>query len=89
MVILIACGLFLFTYHYTEFHAFGFLLIMLASFLSGLRWTITQLITQKHELGKVKRVFVFIQCTNALATRLPLDDIVAGRAACGPRKGSP
>jgi len=28
-----------------------FFLVMLASFLSGLRWTITQLITQKHELG--------------------------------------
>ena len=55
VVSLIACGLFLFTYHYTEFHAFGFGLIMIASFLSGLRWTITQLITQKHELGKVKR----------------------------------
>jgi hypothetical protein len=27
---------------------------MFASFLSGLRWTITQLVTQKHELGKVK-----------------------------------
>ncbi|UJR27562.1 hypothetical protein I4U23_008844 [Adineta vaga] len=51
VVVLIACGLFLFTYHYTEFHAFGFLLVMVASFLSGLRWTITQLITQKHELG--------------------------------------
>ena len=25
---------------------------MSASFLSGLRWTITQLVTQKHELGK-------------------------------------
>jgi len=51
VVILIACGLFLFTYHYTEFNALGFFLVMLASFLSGLRWTITQLITQKHELG--------------------------------------
>ena len=54
LLFLIASGLFLFTYHYTEFHALGFSLIMVASFLSGLRWTITQLITQKHELGKVQ-----------------------------------
>ena len=61
VVSLIAFGLFLFTYHYTEFHAFGFGLIMIASFLSGLRWTITQLITQKHELGKVKNENVFFE----------------------------
>lgn len=57
MVALIASGLFLFTYHYTDFDALGFFLIMFASFLSGLRWTITQLITQKHELGTVEVLF--------------------------------
>ena len=56
VVTLIASGLFLFTYHYTEFDALGFSLIMTASFLSGLRWTITQLITQKHELGRSDNV---------------------------------
>ena len=47
----IAFGLFLFTFHSTQFHLFGFLLVMIASFHSGLRWTLAQTVTQKHELG--------------------------------------
>lgn len=47
----IAFGLFLFTYHSTEFHLFGFILVMIASFTAGLRWTLAQTVTQKHELG--------------------------------------
>lgn len=41
----------MFTYHSTEFHLFGFILIMFASFSSGLRWTLAQMVTQKHEIG--------------------------------------
>ncbi|KAK7066463.1 hypothetical protein SK128_010420 [Halocaridina rubra] len=51
LVVLIAGGLFLFTYKYTQFNLFGFLLVILASLLSGLRWTLSQLVMQKSELG--------------------------------------
>lgn len=47
----ISVGLFLFTYELTEFNTFGFVLVMVAAFTSGLRWTLAQSITQKHELG--------------------------------------
>ncbi|KAG0719790.1 Solute carrier family 35 member C2 [Chionoecetes opilio] len=51
LVVLIAGGLFLFTYKYTQFNLFGFLLVIIASLLSGLRWTLSQLVMQKSELG--------------------------------------
>jgi len=47
----ISTGLFFFTYHSTEFHLVGFVLVMIASFSAGLRWTLTQTVTQKKELG--------------------------------------
>ncbi|CAL8112898.1 unnamed protein product [Orchesella dallaii] len=48
---MISGGLFMFTYQSTQFELRGFLLIMAASFLSGLRWTMCQLIVQKSTLG--------------------------------------
>ncbi|XP_064096958.1 solute carrier family 35 member C2-like isoform X1 [Macrobrachium nipponense] len=51
LVVLIAGGLFLFTYKYTQFNLFGFILVLIASSLSGLRWTLSQLVMQKSELG--------------------------------------
>ncbi|KAK3870860.1 hypothetical protein Pcinc_023955 [Petrolisthes cinctipes] len=51
LVVLIAGGLFLFTYKYTQFNLFGFILVIIASLLSGLRWTLSQLVMQKAELG--------------------------------------
>ncbi|XP_014781984.1 solute carrier family 35 member C2 [Octopus bimaculoides] len=51
VVLFISGGLFLFTYHSTEFNLIGFILVMTATFLSGLRWTLTQLVVQKEGLG--------------------------------------
>ncbi|PVD21368.1 hypothetical protein C0Q70_19541 [Pomacea canaliculata] len=51
VVLFIAGGLFMFTYHSTEFNLEGFLMVLAASVLSGLRWTLAQMILQKHELG--------------------------------------
>ncbi|XP_071518635.1 solute carrier family 35 member C2-like isoform X3 [Panulirus ornatus] len=51
LVVLITGGLFLFTYKYTQFNLFGFILVITASLLSGLRWTLSQLVMQKAELG--------------------------------------
>ncbi|NXJ89711.1 S35C2 protein, partial [Corythaixoides concolor] len=51
VVLLIAGGLFMFTYKSTQFNAHGFVLVLCASFLGGIRWTLTQILMQKAELG--------------------------------------
>ncbi|XP_054029618.1 solute carrier family 35 member C2 isoform X2 [Dryobates pubescens] len=51
VVLLIAAGLFMFTYKSTQFSTQGFVLVLCASFLGGIRWTLTQLLMQKAELG--------------------------------------
>ncbi|PAA74328.1 hypothetical protein BOX15_Mlig019756g1 [Macrostomum lignano] len=51
VVLLISTGLLLFTYKSTQFHTGGFLLVLLASFVSGARWTAAQVATQRAELG--------------------------------------
>ncbi|PSN57901.1 hypothetical protein C0J52_00210 [Blattella germanica] len=48
---MISGGLFLFTYKATEFNFMGFILVLTASFTSGLRWTLAQLVMQKSKLG--------------------------------------
>jgi len=51
IVALISGGLAMFTYKSTQFHLQGFLLVLAASFLSGVRWSMAQLIIQKSKLG--------------------------------------
>ncbi|XP_063152847.1 solute carrier family 35 member C2 isoform X1 [Candoia aspera] len=51
VVLLVAGGLFLFTYKSTQFDTEGFALVLGASFLGGVRWTRTQILLQKDELG--------------------------------------
>ncbi|KAG1701695.1 Solute carrier family 35 member C2 [Nymphon striatum] len=51
IVLLIAGGLFMFTFHSTQFNLEGFILVMLAALTSGLRWTLAQLVMQKNEIG--------------------------------------
>lgn len=51
VVLLIAVGLFMFTYQSTQFNMEGFLLVLSASFLAGLRWTLAQLVMQRKEVG--------------------------------------
>uniref|UniRef100_A0A3Q4HZW5 Collagen alpha-1(XIV) chain-like n=1 Tax=Neolamprologus brichardi TaxID=32507 RepID=A0A3Q4HZW5_NEOBR len=53
VVLLISCGLFMFTFESTQFNLEGFILVLLASFIGGIRWTLTQVLTQKAELGKL------------------------------------
>lgn len=47
----IAIGLFMFTYESTQFHPFGFCLVLTASFISGLRWTLNQIVLQRKDIG--------------------------------------
>lgn len=51
VVLLIASGLFMFTLKSTQFNLEGFLMVLLASFIGGIRWTLTQVLMQKAELG--------------------------------------
>lgn len=51
VVILIASGLFMFTLKSTQFNMEGFIMVLLASFIGGIRWTLTQVLMQKAELG--------------------------------------
>ncbi|RZF33713.1 hypothetical protein LSTR_LSTR007741 [Laodelphax striatellus] len=50
IVAMIAIGLFMFTYKATQFDLFGFVMVLFASFSSGLRWTSAQFIMQRSEL---------------------------------------
>ncbi|XP_014391849.1 PREDICTED: solute carrier family 35 member C2 isoform X5 [Myotis brandtii] len=51
VVLLIAGGLFMFTYKSTQFNMEGFALVLGASFIGGIRWTLTQILLQKADLG--------------------------------------
>ena len=51
IVILISLGLFMFTFKYTFFNLSGFVLVISASLLSGIRWNTAQLLVQKSQLG--------------------------------------
>ncbi|XP_017881367.1 solute carrier family 35 member C2-like isoform X1 [Ceratina calcarata] len=51
IVVMISVGLFMFTYKSTQFEIFGFVICLLASFSSGIRWTMSQLIMQKSKFG--------------------------------------
>lgn len=52
VVLLISGGLFMFTFESTQFNLEGFVMVLLASFLGGIRWTLTQVLMQKSELGE-------------------------------------
>lgn len=52
VVLLIAGGLFMFTFESTQFNLEGFIMVLLASFIGGIRWTLTQVLMQKAELGE-------------------------------------
>jgi len=51
IVVLISVGLIMFTFKSTTFSMVGFLLALSGSFLSGARWTFSQLIMQKSAIG--------------------------------------
>lgn len=51
IVLMISVGLIMFTYKSTDFVMVGFLMVLSASFLSGIRWTVSQLIMQRAQYG--------------------------------------
>jgi len=50
VILLISSGLFMFVFKSSQFDLEGFLLVLGASFLGGLRWTMSQILTQKQDL---------------------------------------
>ncbi|XP_015376748.1 PREDICTED: solute carrier family 35 member C2-like [Diuraphis noxia] len=51
IVFSISGGLFLFTFKTTDFSILGFVLLLTASFASGFRWTLSQFVMQKADMG--------------------------------------
>lgn len=79
VVALIAGGLLLFTYESTQFNGVGFFVAMLASFVSGIRWTTVQLVMQKESLGLKNPVDTIYHLQPVMAlSLLPLCFIIEG-----------
>lgn len=51
IVFCISLGLFLFVFKSTQFNLEGFVLVLIAAFLGGARWTLSQILCQKSEIG--------------------------------------
>ena len=63
VVCLIAGGLFLFVYESSQFNLEGFFLVLSASFIGGIRWTFSQILAQKKELGDdLFNFYIFNDC---------------------------
>ncbi len=60
VVILIVTGLLMFTYKSTAFNLEGFILVLSASVITGLRWSCAQITIQKEQLGVVCGVSVCV-----------------------------
>ncbi|CAI8051321.1 Solute carrier family 35 member C2 [Geodia barretti] len=79
VVVLIVTGLFMFTFQSTTFDLEGFILVLLASVITGVRWTTAQLAIQKEELGLSNPVdTVFHLQPVMILTLLPLAILVDG-----------
>lgn len=79
VVALISSGLFLFTFESTQFNTLGFCLVLGASVLSGIRWTLSQCLTQRKDYGLSNPIdMIFHIQPWMFVTLLPLAIIVEG-----------
>ncbi|XP_063677702.1 solute carrier family 35 member C2-like isoform X1 [Bolinopsis microptera] len=79
VIALIAFGLFLFTYKSTSFNLFGFILVMAASAVGGLRWVLAQILLQRDSLGLTSTLeFVYYVEPVMAASILPLSLVMEG-----------
>ncbi|XP_063152848.1 solute carrier family 35 member C2 isoform X2 [Candoia aspera] len=87
VVLLVAGGLFLFTYKSTQFDTEGFALVLGASFLGGVRWTRTQILLQKDELGLQNPIDTMFHLQPAMFLSLfPLFAVFEGSLHSDPRR---
>ncbi|XP_011495726.1 PREDICTED: solute carrier family 35 member C2 [Ceratosolen solmsi marchali] len=79
IVFMISSGLVMFTYKSTDFNLLGFVLCLLASFTSGIRWTMAQLIMQKSKLGLKNPVdMIYYMQPWMLMSIFPISIVVEG-----------
>lgn len=79
VIALVFIGLFLFTFHSSTFQVEGFVLVIGASVLAGLRWSVAQLVLQKEELGLHNPVNTVFHLQPAMIlTLLPLAIFIDG-----------
>ncbi|XP_066154952.1 solute carrier family 35 member C2 [Euwallacea fornicatus] len=72
IVLMITTGLILFTYKSTQFNFVGFILLLIASISSGLRWTCIQLLLQKSKMGMTNPIdMIYHMQPWMVATLLP------------------
>ena len=69
---------------YAEFHLFGFLMVLAAAMISGVRWTFAQTVMQKSQLGLENPVdFMFHIQPVMLLTLVPFLGALEGERATG------
>ncbi|KAI6648092.1 Solute carrier family 35 member C2-like [Oopsacas minuta] len=79
IVLLICVGLFMFTFKYTFFNITGFILVISASVLSGIRWNTAQLLLQKSQLGLENPIDILYHVTPVISLCLfPLAVVFEG-----------
>ncbi|ENN72230.1 hypothetical protein YQE_11093, partial [Dendroctonus ponderosae] len=84
IVLMITAGLILFTYKSTQFNFFGFILLLIASISSGLRWTCMQLLLQKSKLGMKNPVdMIYYMQPWMIAAVLPIALCMEGTESFG------
>ncbi|XP_065913916.1 solute carrier family 35 member C2-like [Dysidea avara] len=80
VIVLIMGGLFMFTYESTQFDIEGFILVIAASVITGIRWTSAQMLLQKQELGLNNPInTVYHLQPVMILTLLPLAFLIDGR----------
>lgn len=67
VVLVICVGLFLFTFKYTFFNMTGFILVVSASVLSGVRWNTAQLLVQRSQLGLENPIDILYHVTPVIS----------------------
>ena len=83
IVLLISAGLIMFTFKSTTFSMAGFLLALSGSFLSGARWTFSQLIMQKSAIGLEHPIDLIYHIQPLMIlTLLPIAIGIEGRPLC-------
>ncbi|KAL6594164.1 TPT-domain-containing protein, partial [Neocallimastix californiae] len=67
IIIIIVFGVFIMVMEETEFNLFGFLEVVIATVLGGLRWSMTQILLQKESLGLTNPIITNFYLTPVMA----------------------
>jgi len=67
IIVIIVFGVFIMVMEETEFNLFGFLEVVIATVLGGLRWSMTQILLQKESLGLTNPIITNYYLTPVMA----------------------